>query len=172
MKRFWWRHLAPFGLVYTLKAGLGAFVGIGLIAFIAESSALPFLITSFGSTSAMLFLVPDSQMSQPANVIGGHMIAAAVGLVVDALLPGSWWAMALAVGGGVIAMGLARVMHPPAGANPLIVMFDHPGFDFLIVPVLFGTVALVVLAVFVHRLPPKPSVYPAPVPDAEPPTRS
>lgn len=168
MKRFWWRHLPAFGLAYTVKASLGAFAGIGLIAFLAESTALPFLITSFGSTAAMLFLVPDSQMSQPANVVGGHLIAAAVGLAADTLLPGTWWAMALAVGGGVIAKGLARVMHPPAGANPLIVMFDHPGFDFLLVPVLLGTLALVAIAIFVHRLPPKSAIYPIPAPDNPP----
>lgn len=166
MKRFWWQRQGRPDPARTVKAGIGLAIGIGLIALLDESTPLPFLITSFGSTSVMLFFAPEIQYSQPLNIIGGHMIAAAVGLAADALLPDAWWVMGLAVGVSLIAMAFARVMHPPAGANPLIVMLEHPGFEFLLIPVLFGTVALVALAAIVHRLPPKPSAYPMPAPDA------
>jgi CBS-domain-containing membrane protein len=140
-------------------------IGLALVAGLAEWTPLPLLITSFGSTSVMLFLMPELPYSQPMNIVGGHVVAAAVGLAADALAPsGAWWAMGLAVGASVIAMATARVMHPPAGANPLIVMLDHPGVDFLAIPVLAGTVLLVALAVVVHRLPPRPTAYP--IPDA------
>lgn len=164
MKRFWWRHQTSISRTLTVKAGLGALLGVGLIAVLGEWTSLPLLIAPFGSTCAVLFLVPESPAAQPANVIGGHLITSVVALAADAVLPGTWWGIALAVGTGVIAMGLVRLVHPPAGANPIIVMFGHPGLDFLILPVLVGAVALVGLAVFVHRLPPRPVVYPLPVP--------
>ncbi len=168
MTRFWWHRQGRPDPARTVKASIGLAIGIGLVALLDESTPLPFLITSFGSTSVMLFLAPELQYSQPLNIVGGHVIAAAVGLAADALLPDAWWAMGLAVGASLIAMAFARVMHPPAGANPLIVMFDHPGLDFLVTPVLFGTVALVALAVVVHRLPPKPIAYPTPDTGAPP----
>jgi CBS-domain-containing membrane protein len=163
--RFWWHRQAPPDPAGTVKAGVGMAIGLALVAGLAEWTPLPLLITSFGSTSVMLFLMPELPYSQPMNIVGGHVVAAAVGLAADALAPsGAWWAMGLAVGASVIAMATARVMHPPAGANPLIVMLDHPGVDFLAIPVLAGTVLLVALAVVVHRLPPRPTAYP--IPDA------
>ncbi len=170
--RFWWHRQTPPDPARTVKAGVGMAIGLALVALIAESTALPFLITSFGSTSVMLFLMPELPYSQPMNIIGGHLVAAAVGLAVDAWLPSeAWWAYGFGVGVSLVAMAAARVMHPPAGANPLIVMFDHPGVDFLLIPVLAGTVLLVALAVVVHRLPPKPTAYPTP--DAgDPPAQS
>jgi CBS-domain-containing membrane protein len=144
-------------------------IGLALVAGLAEWTPLPLLITSFGSTSVMLFLMPELPYSQPMNIIGGHVVAAAVGLAAEALAPsGAWWALGLAVGASLIAMAAARVMHPPAGANPLIVMFAHPQFDFLLIPVLAGTALLVVLAVVVHRLPPKAIAYPTPDAGARP----
>jgi CBS-domain-containing membrane protein len=167
--RFWWHRQAPSDPVHAVKAGIGMTISIALVALLAESTALPLLITSFGSTSVMLFLMPELPYSQPMNIIGGHVVAAAVGLAAEALAPsGAWWALGLAVGASLIAMAAARVMHPPAGANPLIVMFAHPQFDFLLIPVLAGTALLVVLAVVVHRLPPKAIAYPTPDAGARP----
>ncbi|MBM3582052.1 MAG: HPP family protein [Alphaproteobacteria bacterium] len=167
--RFWWQHQGPPDPARTVKAGVGMAIGIALAAGLAEWTALPLLITSFGSTSVMLFLMPELPYSQPMNIVGGHVVAAAVGLAADAVLPSeAWWAYGLAVGASLIAMAAVRVMHPPAGANPLIVMFAHPDFDFLLIPVLAGTVLLVALAVVVHRLPPKATAYPTPDTGAPP----
>jgi CBS-domain-containing membrane protein len=165
MKRFWHRHQASICGPCTLKAGLGALVGIGLIAALGEWTHLPLLIAPFGATCALLFLVPESPMAQPANVIGGHMITATIALIADAILPGTWWGISLAVGVSIIAMGMVRLVHPPAGANPIIVMFSHPGVQFIFMPILLGAVSLVGLALLVHRLPPKPVPYPLPLPD-------
>lgn len=163
MKRFWWRHQSSVCRSCTIKAGIGALIGIGLIAVLGEWTKLPLLIAPFGSTCALLFLIPESPMSQPANVIGGHLITSVVALAADAVLPGTWWGIASAVGMGVVTMGLVRLVHPPAGANPIMIMYSHPGVDFLFLPVLIGAVALVGLAVLVHRLPPRPVLYPLPV---------
>lgn len=164
MKRFWWRHQGALSRTFTLKAGVGALLGIGLIAGLGEMSELPLLIAPFGSTCALLFLVPESPLSQPANVIGGHLIASVVALAADAVLPETWWAMGLAVGLAIIAMGLLRIAHPPAAANPVVVMYGHPGIGFILMPVMLGVAALVVLAIVWHRLPPRRVIYPLPLP--------
>ena len=109
----------------------------------------------------LLFSVPSSPLSQPANVFGGHMVSTAIGLSLHMFLPVEWWSLGLAVGLSIAAMAALRVTHPPAGADPLVVFFDNPGWDYLGLPVAFGSLALIVIAWLFHRLPPR-IVYPTP----------
>jgi CBS-domain-containing membrane protein len=60
----------------------------------------------------------------------------------------------LAVGLCIAAMIGTRVVHPPAGSNPLLVFALKPGWLFLISPALLGSLALVLLAWAWRRLAP------------------
>ena len=64
-----------------------------------------------------------------------------------------------AASGAIAAMAALRLTHPPAGADPLVVFFDNPGWAYLGLPVAIGSLALVVIAWWFHRLPPR-VVYP------------
>ena len=105
----------------------------------------------FGASCVLLFSVAGSPLSQPANVIGGHIVSAVVGMVMMWLLPETWWAVALAVGAAITAMALLRVTHPPAGANPLVIFAATPGPLFVLFPVLLGAIILVGVATAYHR---------------------
>lgn len=61
-------------LVETIAFGLakGGFGG----------GSLPLAIGSMGATAVLVYGLPDSPLSTPRNVIGGHMISALVGVVV------------------------------------------------------------------------------------------
>ena len=113
----------------------------------------------FGASCVLLFSVSGSPLSQPANVIGGHVVATLVGLVLRLLLPNEWWAAALAVGLAIALMAALRVTHPPAGADPLVVFATDPSFGFLVLPVLSGAVVLVSVATLFHKS--SGTVYPA-----------
>lgn len=160
-KRFVRRHQPPSCRRSSLKAGIGAALAIAVVAWLGEQSGMPLLIAPFGASCVLLFAVPESPLSQPANVVGGHLLATGISLAVDAALPHSLWSMVLAFGLVIAAMSLLRLVHPPAGADPLLVMSGHPGWTFLFTPVLAGAVALVLIAWVVHRLPPVRS-YPLP----------
>lgn len=134
-----------------LLAGLGGFLAIALLAFFTEAASLPLLMAPFGATCVLLFAAPSAPLSQPLNVIGGHLVATAVGLVLNGLLPDSWWALALAVGCAIALMVALRVTHPPAGADPLVVFAANPGVAFLLTPVLLGSIILVLAAIAYHR---------------------
>ncbi len=74
---------------------LGAFVGIGIIAFI-QSSSLPrveniFLIGSFGASSVLIYGAIQSPLAQPRNFIGGHILSAIVGVTVFKICPDIIW---------------------------------------------------------------------------------
>lgn len=160
------RHQPTTGLPCRLKAGLGGLLGIGFIGWLGHASGLELLIAPFGATAVLLFGVPSSPLSQPANVIGGHLMAAAAAMVLKMVLPEAWWAMALAVGVVIFLMVAFRVTHPPAGADPVVVFLADPGWDFLYLTIPLGAAALVLIAILVHRLPPR-ATYPLPVPERE-----
>ncbi len=136
----------------VLLAGAGGFLAIALLALLTNQLAVSLLIAPFGASCVLLFAAPSAPLSQPVNVIGGHFVATLTGLLLHAWLPPTWWGMALAVGGAIALMVALRVTHPPAGADPLVVFATAPGFGFLFIPVLAGSVILVGVALLFHRL--------------------
>lgn len=162
MRPFFHRHQPPARLGNLAKAGLGGAVAIAAVALLSDYSGVLWLMAPFGASCVLVFALPGSPLSQPANVVGGHLVSTAIGLAAETLLPGSWWAMALAVGASIAVMQALRLTHPPAGADPLVVMTAHPGPLFLLFPVLSGSLLLVTLAWLLHRLPPR-TAYPLPI---------
>ena len=142
-------------LAVVLKAGVGGLLAIGAVAWLSHVTGNPLLMAPFGATCVLLFSVPNSPLSQPANVIGGHLVSTAIGLLLHMFLPVEWWSLGLAVGLTIAAMAVLRVTHPPAGADPLVVFFDNPGWGYLGFPVAFGSVALILIAWLFHHLPPR-----------------
>ena len=56
----------------------------------ADSESMFAMIASFGALATLLFAAPTSPFAQPRNVIGGHIIAAVCGLLVDYLTNSSY----------------------------------------------------------------------------------
>ena len=138
-----------------IRAGLGGMLAIALIAVISSTSGNMLLMAPFGATCVLLFSVPDSPLSQPANVIGGHIVSTTIGLLACMLLPVDWWSMGMAVGLAISLMAALRITHPPAGADPLVVMLSGVAWDYLLFPVITGSLALVIIASLFQRLPGK-----------------
>jgi CBS-domain-containing membrane protein len=151
MNPFFTRHLPKPSPKPILLAGLGGFLGIAVLSFLADQSGLLLIMAPFGASCVLLFAVPASPLSQPANVLGGHILAAAVALGLREIFPIAWWSVALAVGVAIALMVALRVTHPPAGANPLVIFAADPGFLFLFYPVALGAILLVVVATIFHR---------------------
>jgi CBS-domain-containing membrane protein len=149
----------PFPIV--VKAGIGGLLAIGVVAWLSHVIGNPLLMAPFGATCVLLFSLPTSPLSQPANVVGGHLVSTAIGLMLHMILPVEWWSLGLAVGLAITAMAALRLTHPPAGADPLVVFFDNPGWTYLGFPVALGSMALIVIAWLFHQLPPR-AVYPRP----------
>ena len=60
-------------------------------------------------------------------------------------------AFALGVGLAITAMLLTGTVHPPAGADPIVVILASASRPFLFAPVLVGTVCIVLLGAGFHR---------------------
>ena len=71
-----------------------------------------------------MYGAPAVPFSQPRNVIGGHLLAAVVGITSFKLLAVPMGTAALAapvaVAGSIMGMLATRTMHPPAGGTTLI----------------------------------------------------
>ncbi|MGL4603899.1 MAG: HPP family protein [Iodobacter sp.] len=140
-------------LKHALKAGTGGFLAILLLASLSELGAAALIMAPFGASCVLLFALPDAPLSQPRNVIGGHLLTAAVGLAVYTLAPHTALFAALAVGIAIAAMVLTKTTHPPAGANPLLFFLAAKPLSpwFLLTPVASGAVLLVLVAMLYHR---------------------
>lgn len=151
MRHFFFRHQPPIHIGRGLIAGIGGLVAIAAVGALTNIVGEPLLMAPFGASCVLIFSVAGSPLSQPANVVGGHMVATFVGLVLRALFPNEWWAVGLAVGAAIALMAALRITHPPAGANPLVVFASDPGFEFLLFPVLTGSLILVAVGTLFHR---------------------
>ncbi|MBD1583709.1 HPP family protein [Pseudoalteromonas sp. S16_S37] len=133
-------------LILALFAGLGASLAIGVLSFFdATYSHIALLMAPFGATTVLVFGLPDSPLAQPKNVILGHLITAFVGVFFTQYIGVTPLTLALATGVAVSAMLITKTTHPPAGANPLLIMLSGQGWGFLLTPVLIGAVAIVLI---------------------------
>lgn len=141
-------------LLQLLKGLIGGTLGILCLCLLGQYSGVPWLMAPFGATCVILFAAPTSPLAQPRNVIGGHLIAASVGLAALYGLGNSYIIMSLAVGVAIMAMQFFRALHPPAGANPILIILagkSAVSLGFLVTPVLVGSVLLVVIAYFINN---------------------
>jgi CBS-domain-containing membrane protein len=132
---------------------LGGALAIASMSVLGQVTGSPLIIAPFGASSVLLFGAPDSAFAQPRNLVVGHLLSSGVGLTVFCLFGPGAWQMGLAVGLAIAAMQLTRCVHPPAGADPLVIMLSgRASIDFLFVPVLAGVVVLLLIALLFNNL--------------------
>lgn len=140
-------------LTELLRGFIGGFIGILGLGLLSTLVNQPMLMAPFGASCVILFAASGSPFAQPRNVIGGHFVSTLIGLIALYTLGDNMAVMATSVGLAIAAMQFFRVVHPPAGANPLvIIMAGTYGFDFLVFPVLFGSIFLVGTASFINNI--------------------
>ena len=112
-----------------------------------------FLIASFGSSMVLLFGYPESPFAQPKNIFFGHVLTTICGMLFLYFVPlPIYIIIPLAVGLGVGLMIILNVTHPPAGGNPIIVIMGSVSFDYLINPIISGTIIILVFGIILNRL--------------------
>ena len=127
-------------------SGLGAMLGILGLSYGTDIAQISLLMAPFGASCFLIFALPKSPLAQPRNVIFGHLISTAIGLLILSLFGEGHLALGFAVGLAVFSMLFTRTGHPPAGADPIVVFLLQPGWDFLLFPTLSGAIALILIA--------------------------
>ncbi|MFF8773051.1 HPP family protein [Kitasatospora sp. NPDC015120] len=120
----------------------------------------PLLIPPVAASAALVHGAPGLPISQPRNLIGGHLLAGAIGYATLAVTGSTAWGAAIAAGLALGAMMLCRVSHSPAAASAVVVVLQAPhAWPFL--PLLaLSTVLLVAIGLLPGRIGGHPVRYP------------
>lgn len=111
-----------------------------------------YILISIAATSVLVFVVPHGVLSQPWQVIGGHLISAVIGVLCFKYFGDHIRiAAALAVSLSIMAMILFRCVHPPGGATALAAVIGGDaihqlGFFYVLVPTLLNSLLIVFAA--------------------------
>ena len=141
-------------LKQSFFAGIFSIFTIGVLTALTYKTELGiFIIASFGSSMVLLFGYPESPFAQPKNVFFGHLLTALVGMFFLHFIPLPLFIIIpLAVGFGVGLMIIFNVTHPPAGGNPIIVIIGSVSIDYLLTPVISGSIIIIIFAIILNRL--------------------
>jgi CBS-domain-containing membrane protein len=130
----------------------GGAVAIALMEWLSARAAFPLMFVPFATSIVLVMGMPDAEPAQPRALVGGHLIATLVGLIVLQFTGPTPWAAACAVGLAMAAMQVTRTFHPPAGIDPLVVVVNDMSWSFLLAPVAIGACMLAAFAFVWHNL--------------------
>lgn len=133
---------------------VGGVAAIYILLLLTKWSGNLFIMAPFGASCVLAFGVWDSPLSQPRNIVGGHIISSFVGIFFHRFFGSSMLLTAIAVGIAISLMILSKTTHPPAGADPLVILLGSStvGWSYLLTPVLSGALVIVIVGLVVNNL--------------------
>ena len=145
-----------------LWSWIGASIGIMICAYLSsrymEPHDLTLLIGSSGASAVLTFGTFKSPLSQPRNLVGGHIVSGLVGVACQQIF-GSvvWLAAAMAVSLAIVAMQGTKTLHPPGGATALIAIIGGTkihdlGYFYALVPAGASALILLIVALIINNL--------------------
>tara|TARA_B110000967_G_C18677200_1_gene456151 strand:+ start:144 stop:656 length:513 start_codon:yes stop_codon:yes gene_type:complete len=135
-----------------LFIGLAVAFVIGVLSLLTFESPLGvWLMFSFGSTALILFVFYDNEFARAKNVFFGHLISIVIGILFNHYMGISFVSLGLSVGVCVTLMMYLKIIHPPAAANPLIALFADVSYEFILFPVVAGSVVLIFLSYLINN---------------------
>ena len=138
----------------SLTASFFSFITIGFISFLTfETDYGFFILASFGATMVLLYGYPNSPFAKPKNIFFGHFLTSLIGILfVNYFQFSLLISLPIAVGFGVGLMILFDVTHPPAGGNPIIIIMGSFSFDYLLSPVILGSIIIICSGMVLNRI--------------------
>ena len=140
-------------LIKSSLAALFSAITIGALTYLTYKTTFGmFLIASFGSSMVLLYGYPESPFAQPKNIFFGHLLTSLVGIMISNFVPlPIFITIPIAVGLGVGLMILFNVTHPPAGGNPIIVIIGSVSLDYLINPIITGSIIILIFGIVINK---------------------
>ena len=136
-----------------IVSGLSAAIVIGVLAFLTlRTSAGIWLMFSFGATVFIVFVLYNLETAQPKNIFFGHLVSILVGVIFNEVMGFSFYSLGLSVGVAIALMVYLKVMHPPAASNPLVALFMDLSYDFILFPVIIGTITIILMSILINRI--------------------
>jgi len=135
-------------------SAIGGAIAITLALLLVAHRNSPFVLFSLGGSTVFLFVLTETEAAQPRALLGGHIGGALIGILCYQIFGDALWVSVAAVVLAMMFMVVTRTIHPPAGANPLIMVHHHAGFLSVLNPVGVGVLTLFIVAMVWSRLRP------------------
>lgn len=151
-------HRHPVSRLLWIALGVGTAITLAVAA--TSQSFSPIFLASIGGSSIFLFGLTRAPAAQPRALFGGHLGGALVGIACYQCFGDELWVYALAQALALCLLLVTRCVHPPAGANPLIMVHAHASWSALVHPVFVSIAVLALVAMLWSRLYPGLVHYP------------
>jgi CBS-domain-containing membrane protein len=138
----------------------GAALGLGLALGLANPPGGPLFLAALGGSSVFLFGLTRAPAAQPRALFGGHLGGALIGALCFQFLGSATWVYLAAIVLTLLFMLLTGTVHPPAGANPLIMIHAGASVTAALGTVFASVAVLAAVAMLWSRLFPGMVRYP------------
>ncbi|GJJ71930.1 CBS domain-containing membrane protein [Entomortierella parvispora] len=162
----------PSRIAVLLSSFIGSFVGIAIVASLSYNAQwfvernTPVIAGSFGASAVLIYGAIEAPLSQPRNVIGGHIMSSLIGvslyklfnLLSDEMFVKLHWLLcSLAVSISLFLMQLTHTVHPPASASALIAVTGGSaiydlGYWYVLCPIALGVALMMTVAMLVNNV--------------------
>tara|TARA_B100000212_G_scaffold106339_1_gene78786 strand:- start:1918 stop:2433 length:516 start_codon:yes stop_codon:yes gene_type:complete len=139
---------------------VGAFIAIYILGVVSIFKDQSLMIAPFGASSVLLFGIEDSPLAQPRNLIIGNLFGGIAAVFSFNCFGINSFSCGLAVAIAIALGQLFRSLHPPAGAVALLGVISKANLNFVLSPVLLGSLVLVIWGIIFNRLFNKKTTYP------------
>ncbi|KAG9073292.1 hypothetical protein KI688_001084 [Linnemannia hyalina] len=162
----------PTRIQVLVSTFIGSFIGIAIVASMTYNSQwfldrnTPVIAGSFGASAVLIYGAIEAPLSQPRNVIGGHIMASFIGVSLYKLFNLMstelfnrlhWLLCSLAVSISLFVMQVTHTVHPPASASALIAVTGGQaiydlGYWYLLCPIALGVALMMIVAMLVNNV--------------------
>ena len=140
-------------LINAFFASIGGFICISFLSYLNISvNDSVWLIPPFGASMVLVMAAHNSPLAQPKNLIFGHILSALSGVIIYSILGLSFYSIGAGVALAIFIMLITNTIHPPAGANPIIVIMGGESIKFVIMPVAIGAIFIVLFAIIYSKI--------------------
>lgn len=146
--------------IERLISGFGATAAVLVVFWMTRTFEQLFdirmlLLAPMAATSVLVFAMPHAELSQPWNVVGGHVLSTLVGVAVHKFVGDPVIGGAVAAGLAVLVMRYLNCLHLPAGASAVIPFVgggpvDSLGFSLAAFPVGADAILIVLVAILLN----------------------
>jgi CBS-domain-containing membrane protein len=145
------RSETRFDYIDSLISAAGVFLAVSVIGLLAVFFHFPMALGPLGASCVLVFIAHKGPLSQPRQVIGGHILSTATGLIIWSIFGKSFFIIIISLVIVLILMSLTNTIHPPAAASALVAINFETGWGYLI-PIIIGAVLLVFISIFYNNL--------------------
>ena len=139
---------------------VGAFVAINMLAMLSIYKDQSLLIAPFGASTVLLFGFEESPLAQPRNLIMGNLLGGISAFLSFNCFGNNSFSCGFAVAIAIALGQLFRCLHPPAGAVALLGVMSKANLNFVLSPVLLGSLVLVMWVIIFNNIFNKKTTFP------------